>query len=324
MLAVRLQMINLLKKILILIVFYSVSLSAQTAMTASELVGRDITPAILKLSNDTYFYNYFSINRNILGNGNPFLLEANRNIFSSSYVYSRSSQFWNMSNHTTARANAGLGLYLATDPFISSPQAEEYSGANFGDVMIELTFAKDTPYLTVKKDIPLKEDTIAALITEKILTLRQIHNLLEGNRISQDTLKYIAEPEYINFRKLMHNLMNQNSVSLIEYAWLSSLELFCNNKHLTSAMVYVSKTGVEANLLKTSLIYWPGNISKMALNIEENASYTRNLKLIRLLSKLKPLEENSRLTRAKTYIEAAYNNEQDLHEVKEKLFKCED
>ena len=48
----------------------------------------------------------------------------------------------------------------------------------------------------------------------------------------------------------------------------------------------------------------------------------RNSKLIKLLSKLKPLEKRSRVSKANLYIKKLYDNSQELQEVRENLFNC--
>jgi hypothetical protein len=219
-------------------------------------------------------------------------------------------------------ANAGLGLYLATDPFISSPSAEVYSGANFGDTMIELTFSKETRYLSVKKAISLKDDTIAALVAEKILKLSQIKKILHGNLLSQDTLKYMAEPQYYYFRTLVEKLVTSNNIVLIEYEWLTSLEMFCDNKNMTSAMVYIGSAVPDINLISSIMIYWPGKIKRMNLSDDENIAYLRNAKFIKLLSKLKPLERKSKQKKAISYIKDFYENQIELEDIRLKHFKC--
>jgi hypothetical protein len=309
-------MIKVNKKSIFIILIVCFLPKAYTAITALELVERDVLPSVLKLKNDTTFYSYLNANRNIL------LLEENRKIFSNTYILSRGSQFWNLYNHRTEMSNAGPGLYLAIDPFISSPTAWKYSGANFGETMLELTFAKDTKYLSLKKPITLKDDTLQALRFDNILDPMQLRSLIHHNQISQDTLRYMVEPEFVHFRLLMQHILLNNNISLIEYEWVSSLEFLCDGKQLTSAMVFIGEDFHLANLINTNLIYWPGNLKNMGLNNEETLSYNRNLKLINLLSKLKPLEETSRASKAKSYIQNAYKDEQELREIREKLFEC--
>jgi hypothetical protein len=250
------------------------------------------------------------------------MLEDSREIFSKAFVLNRSYQFWNISNHRTEMSNAGPGLYLAIDPYISSPNAKKYSGANFGESMLELKFAKDTKFLSVKKAITLKNDTLLALQHENILIPSQIHSLLYHKQISKNTLRYMVGPEFVQFRLLLQQIIQTNNISLIEYEWFSALEYFCNDKQLTSAMVYVGQDYILSNLLSSNIIYWPGDVKKMGLTFEENLAYQRNLKLINLLSKLKPLEEKSKMSKIKSYIQNTYKNELELQQVREKLFNC--
>jgi hypothetical protein len=315
-------MYNLIKTISIFVFFYSLTVVAETAPTALDLVDRDIKSSVAILNHETLFYTYLSFKSDNSSLQKTMQSEENRKTTANMHVLNSSSQFRNMLNHRTAMANAGLGLYLATDPFISSPGAEEYSGANFGDTMIELTFSKDTKYLSLKKAIPLKDDTISALLNENILKSSQLKSLLQDNLLSQDTLKYMAESQYILFRILFEKLVTNNNIVLIEYEWLTSLEMFCDNKHLTSAMVYIGSALPDTNLLSTILIYWPGKIKLMNLDPEENFAYLRNAKLIKVLAKLKPLEKKSRYTKAISYINDFYQDQIELQDVRAKLFKC--
>ena len=139
--------------------------------------------------------------------------------------------------------------------------------------MIELTFSEDTNFLSVKKPINLSSDTIAAITNENILSTKQQKTLLENNTITQDTLKYMAEIQYSKFRIIIQELMTKNDISLIEYSWLTALELFCHEKHLTSAFLYIGGVNQDKYLINSKLLYWSGNVKKMELTTDEDISY---------------------------------------------------
>ena len=130
-------------RIIILLLFqFNNIVFADTSPTAIELINRDISTSIFKLKHDVLLYNYLNISNNSFNFDKYFQIENNRTTFAQNHIASSGSQFWNILNHKTAMSNAGLGLYLATDPYISSPQAIDYSGANFGEYDDRVNFLR--------------------------------------------------------------------------------------------------------------------------------------------------------------------------------------
>jgi len=306
---------------LVLTLIISFQISATEISTSLELLERDLSSSINQLEKDTSFYHYLSIQDNS-NNRKYFRNFNNRNIFAQRHIQRSISQFWNISNHRTSKANVGLGLYLAIDPFISSPFAQDYSGANFGSVMIELSINKGTNVLSIKKTIEIQPDTFEALKRDNILNTKQITKLFKNNQFSQNTLKYMAKPEYVKFRKLITFIMSKNHVSLIEYNWLSSLELFCNFKRKTSAMLYIGNQNKLSDINNSILIYWSGKLRKMNLSNDEMTSYSINKRLIKLLTKLKSYEKRAKYSKARSAAKKIFPNVSELLSIKEKLYKC--
>lgn len=307
------------------------------ASTAELLLARDLKPAVQELKHETRFYHYFRLPIGAHPLEDTTLQFAEKR---TEYVNRRiqfgGGAFWDLSRTSTSLTNAGPGLYLATDPYVSSPDAAATSGANFGETMLELTFKAGTPYLDVKSKPPLlKKDTLAALSQEALLSADQARALLKDNRLTRETLRYMVLPQHLEFRKLIQRIFKSERIELVEYAWQSATPALCQGKSLRSAFVYVGPGSEEisANVLTNTLVYWPGFSEKIILTDEELKSLEQNKKLHALLKTLvveqKKLEttkgtasRKSLQNKINALVSEAYSDLGELHELRQRIFKC--
>lgn len=273
---------------------------------AQQLLTEDIQGAIKTLPRETRLYHYFGINLNGNQLQDTNLKKAkNRYSMVNERVKYAAESFWNLNDNTTKLANAGLGLYLAIDPYASSPAAAPDTGANFGSTMIEVTFNAGTKYLDLMKDVPLREETIQAIVAETGMSQADAAKLLlPRNEIksngetgvthkgfARDTLQFMAEKQNANFRKLVYAVYSQAGISLTEYGWQAATTSFCGstNPH-RSALVYVGGPQTQNAIKSVTMIYWAPHSAE--LDVQEAEALDRNKKLYSVLQPLRPLEKS--------------------------------
>lgn len=324
---------NIIKNRKILCTLFSISIIilinttsyAETNKGAFELLTRDLSSSIHSLPSKKKFYHYFSLNNGYISPNKRYSQSRTRFQLASNLAYDLGHSFWNLNYHSTRLSNAGPGLYLALDPFISSPEGSKYTGANFGESMLEMTFNPDVKYISVTKKIKLEDDTIEALISEGILTKRQILRLIDNQYFTQDTLKYMVEPQYYIFRKLVQLVFLNLDIILIEYEWQSALELFCNKSNTSSAMVYIGDRGIGNSIESNLLVYFPGFSKKVKLTKTELNSLNKNKKLREVLRKLLSMEKKSEYKKASKFLQSSYaNNKEELNLIKQETLHCPD
>ena len=118
-----------------------------------------------------------------------------------------SMAFWDAEFTDTSTKNyaAGGGLYFAIDPQISK---------QYGNVFIKITVPAGTPYINVVAPIPLKKDTLAALVSEGHITTADYAVLFpKQTGFYRDTLRAMVDPKYSSFRNLVQNII------LIYFFW---------------------------------------------------------------------------------------------------------
>lgn len=297
---------------------------------AVDLLSKDLNTKIFTLQTEKKMYHYFWLQNTSRLNDHAF--RENLVIERSYYA---ANAFWDLNNHDTTLTNAGPGLYLAIDPFSSSPEASFYSKGNFGDTMMELTFSGDTKYLSLIKPIVLSDETIQSLIEEKVLTKVQMKELFSNNHITQETFHEMVRPQYLNFRMLIQNILKNNQVVLLEYIWQSALQFFCNNHYIGSSMVYIGDDYNDPQIVQKILLSWPNINSRSNLTPEELEAYNRNLALKKTLGKLKDYEstfdstgsswiKNRALKKSINLMNEKYPDKNELLEIQKHLFKCVD
>lgn len=285
----------------------SIAPSAFSA-TAYDLMTRDLTPSIKSLKSDTRLYHYFWTVADKQDFAKTKLKKSDeREKFLKDRLANTSNSFF--TSTSTAAANAGNGLYLAIDPHSSSPDAAKYYSPNgqfskgFGDTMLEMTLVAGTKMINLENSnkIIIKADTLAALSAEGISLNKPAPGpkdypdkdepltLMDGNRFSRDTVRYMARPGAEKFRNLINKILKDNQISLIQYSWQSSVSYFCgaNSARLT-AFVYIGNHGL--NLVSSnSMVYWPApNLPEMTH--EEMQTYTRSKLMYDAFTQTRPQE----------------------------------
>lgn len=321
---------------------FALTLSSNVfAASAQELLTEDMQVAIKSLPRETRLYHYFGINLNgnqlkdtTLRKANARYEMVNRQVEGAAYG------FWNLNNHTTAYANAGLGLYLALDPYASSPAAAGDTGANFGSTMIEVTFNAGTRYLDLLKGIKLREETKAALKAEFKMDQATFAKLFEAREKGfwRDTLQYMAEESNTNFRKMVQRIFTEQSIAMTEYGWQAGTSGLCSTdgvRQIYSALVYVGGKNTANAIKSATMVYW-NNADGVEFDAQEIEAKNRNAKLFSLLQTLRPLEKafknavdtNDKATRKSSWnavlssIGSTYQNGNELADIRSKTFKC--
>lgn len=281
-------------------------------------IDSDLNKKRYSLSADTYFYHYFELNisESIIKDS------YYRSLIATNRIKNQSRQFWNLKNNRTEFAVAGLGLYMASDPFISSPAASEYSRYNYGSSMIEVTLPKGLVFLDLTKPIELSKQTIRLLLESNILTKKGVKYLLTKGRFSQRTLRYMVEPRFYVFRQFMNDYFRRNNISTVEYRWFSALSIFCDKPRMQSAMVYIGANGKLIDFISSQLIYWPMKKNILNLSTIESISYRRNEKLMNVLKKLKNFEKKIQFKQGRKFLSEAYSNTEELRGIRDKIFNC--
>ncbi|MES2803909.1 MAG: hypothetical protein V4654_15560 [Bdellovibrionota bacterium] len=330
------------------------------AATATEMLSEDLQAGIKTLSRETRMYHYFGINLNGKRLEDTNLKKAGkRNEMVQTRVKQAAAQFWDLNNNTTQLANAGIGLYLAIDPYASSPAAAPDTGANFGSTMLEVTFNAGTRYLDLMKDVPLRDATIQAIISETGMSQAQAGKLLlprtePSGKVShkgfaRDTLQYMAEAQNTNFRKMVYNVYSQNGIAMTEYGWQAATSAFCGSTTAhRSALVYVGGPLTQNAIKSVTMVFWEPNSAE--LDAQESEALGRNRKFFSVLQPLRPLEKKYQSTadqaysakkagdkatakqlsaelpvimsNIKTTISSVYSDEAEINDLRSKTFEC--
>lgn len=320
----------------------SVTASQAMASNASELLAQDLSIAVKTLPRETRLYHYFGINLNGYQIEDTLLNQPQeRYSLVSARLRTFANTFWDLNNHTTKFANAGLGLYLAVDPYASSPEAASDTGANFGSTMMEVTFSAGTKYLALINAIQLRDETLQAIVEETGMKSSDYKKLFEGKRkgFYRDTLQYMAEPQNTAFRKIVLNVFAQQGITMTEYGWQAATSALCNvatgsGKIHHSAFVYVGGPLTKSVVKSVTMVYWNGG--NIALDTIENESLERNKKLHNLLQVLRPMEKEyqsaaeakdkvlmkSIYSDIKSTIANHYNDDDEIQDLRLKTFGC--
>lgn len=228
------------------------------AGAAHDLLQADLQKGVKSLPRETNFYHYFN-----LSTGSYHIEETTLKDYKGRQVYLQQrlalggKAFRDFNNHTGGFINAGPGIYLAADPFASSPGAAQDSGGFFGDALLELKMSPGAKYLSVYAPIAISKSTMSALIAEGYLTNESARRVMAGSRFSRDTLKFMIGVGFDDFRKLVADMMIEMNISIVEYAWQSGTSSLCDWKDLRSAFVYIARE-VPADVRDVNLVYLKG------------------------------------------------------------------
>lgn len=313
------------------------------AATAQQLLTEDLQPAIKTLPRETRLYHYFGINLNGNQLKNTSLKKASaRYDMVNNRVKQMAASFWDLKNNTTYLANAGLGVYFAVDPFASSPAAAADTGANFGSTMIEVTFNAGTRYLDLIDSVTLRPETLQAIISETGMQQADVAKLFQAKKKGfwRDTLQYMAEAQNTAFRKIVHNIFNQQGIAMTEYGWQAGTSMFCNTannggKIHHSALVYVGGALTQNAIKSVTMVYW-NDATGVEFDAQETEALARNKKLVSVLQPLRPLEKQyqtaynskdktlmkSTYSEIKNVINNTYVDQNELLDLRSKTFDC--
>lgn len=311
------------------------------AASAQQLLTEDMQVNIKSLPRETRLYHYFGINLQGSQLKDSSLRKAkNRYDMVKRQVEGAAAGFWNLDNHTTQFANAGLGLYLALDPYASSPNAAADTGANFGSTMIEVTYNAGTKYLDLIKAVKLREETKAAIRSEFGMDQATFTKLFEAREKGfwRDTLQYMAEESNTNFRKMVHRIFTEQGIAMTEYGWQAGTSGLCSTdgvREMYSALVYVGGKNTANAIKSATMVYW-NNSDGVEFDAQETEAKMRNTKLYGLLQTLRPLEKTfkaaveskDKVTRKNSWnsivtnINTTYTDANELGDIRAKTFKC--
>jgi hypothetical protein len=143
----------------------------------------------------------------------------------------RAGDFWNMDDHSTWKRNAGPGMYMAVDPNVTN---------EYGDTIFVMDVPKNTKYLGLGI-VPLKQDTIAALLEEGYISKSQLpvgeNTLSLSQGLGAEAFKNAALAENDQFRILLQNVMENLNIQFIAYGYKGHLLGVCKKSSIY-AFVY--------------------------------------------------------------------------------------
>ena len=282
---------------------------------AVDLLNQDLQKGIKSLPRETRLYTYF-------GGG------------STQGVLNNGKSFWDLNNHSTKLSNAGLGVYMAVDPYVSSPDNGADTGmpGGYGSSMLEVTFNPGTRYLDLVKAIKLSPATMAALRAETGMTSADEKQLFgaEETGFWRDTLRYMVEDKQAH--KLVRNIVNEvfrrNSITLTEYRWYSSVSGFCSvtsgkEQKMFSALVYI---GRDNSAIKKAISF--STIGSQLKSSDSQAEVRVN-KLRNVLAELKPMEksymagnQSAALAKMKSKVFEKYPNATEVNDIRSATLDC--
>jgi len=217
-------------KFFILASFLVSGLTVKAQSVAESLLTRDLLTSAKTLTSEKRIYNYFSLS----GVGGELETAEGRHNFVNRYLSSSAGNFWrdDFTNTSPSMYADGPGLYFAIDPLISQ---------QYGNSFIEVVMPVGTRFINVVHPIPLKKDTIAALMTEGLVNQTQMALLFpKQNGFYRDTLRMMVDPQFSEFKKMVRRIFSANQIQFVEYNFNSSLGRFCTT-HSYSAFTYVGE-----------------------------------------------------------------------------------
>jgi hypothetical protein len=270
-------------KIIAVLLFIS---SIALAQSAEERLSSDITASTQKFSKSVNLYHYF--NAPTENSGGTLRLHSylndkpNRDKWIFALLATRAGTFWDVNFNNTDYVNAGAGMYLALDPA---------SSKEFGNSALVLTAPENSNYISVFKALPLKKETVAALVNEGFVAKNQLSpsasTLGLNAGLTRFTLKNMLKPENIKFRQLMMRIFNNNHVQFIEYEYKSYLAGFCKTSS-QSAFIFIgsapesSVTPAQANIdqshMGQTLLYSTLPLAGLSSDEEQRTSLVTRFK----------------------------------------------
>lgn len=282
---------------------------------AADLLSQDLQKGMKSLPRETRLYTYF-------GSG------------STQGVLNNGKSFWDLNNHSTKLSNAGLGVYMAVDPYVSSPDNGADTGmpGGYGSSMLEVTFNSGTRYLDLVKAIKLSPATLAAIRAETGMTATDEKQLFEAEEKGfwRDTLRYMVEdkPAHKLVRNIVNEVFKRNSITLTEYRWYSSVSGFCSvtsgkEQKMFSALVFIGK---DNSSIKKAISF---STNGSQLRSGESQADVRVNKLRDVLRELKPMEKSymagnqtAALSKMKSKVFEKYPNAAEVNDIRSATLDC--
>jgi hypothetical protein len=318
-----------------LLMLNAVSSQAEAVRGSAEnLLEKDLLPGIVSLDRTVRIYHYYRLPHLYPQLESP---EGRRGEIQR-YIEAVTERFWDLGFDARDYVNAGPGLYLATDPYISrSFGYKDQDRPEQLSAMLELTVPVGTRMLRVvnvprsesrsKKVEPrlrLSPETVSALIQQGIVPQDFVAKLFQdksfiGPIFFRDSLARMTQPELVEFRKMVMRILVKHDVQMIEYNWQSALAGFCR-KHNYSSLNFIGRPKLIGNddwVAKAVLITDPElpNLSK-----EESDVRQRVAKLKGVLSQAEALVAAKKNTRG--LIQSSYS-ESEFQQIKAHTFMCE-
>lgn len=216
---------------------------AQTSQVAQQLLERDLIASkrIGTFSSVRRLYHYFwmgNATTQVDGLYNSpvdawFKNDSNRSKWLTELAAGkgRAGDYWNMDDHSTWKRNAGPGMYMAVDPNVTN---------EYGDTIFVMDVPKDTKYLGLGI-VPLKPDTISALISEGYTSKAQLpvaeNSLSLSQGLGAEAFKNAVLPGNKKFRILLQNVMEKLNIQFIAYGYKGHLLGVCKKPSIY-AFVY--------------------------------------------------------------------------------------
>lgn len=313
------------------------------ASLAESLLERDLLPGIVELDRPIRIYHYYR-----LGYMYPQLATAvGRNSEARRYIDLVTERFWDIQYDARDYVNAGPGLYLATDPFISKSFGSQKTPEQISS-LIEMVVPQGVRFLRVvnktrsesksgkvEPRLPLSPETLDALVSEGILSRSGIIRLFQdkrfrGNFFLRETLGQITRPEFLEFRRLVQRIFIRQNIQLIEYNWQSALAGFCRT-HNYSSFNFIGQPLSFTDSFSGTTAAWPSISQTVELHLvtdpalpdlesQEALSIDRILKFRDVIETISSLVKQKKPT--KDFIEQQYSS-MDLRQLKNSLYRCE-
>jgi hypothetical protein len=327
------------------------------ASLAQDLMTRDLTPQIKSLPHDIRLYNYFSgftdektsqpIDQNNIGGS--FIAEPTDRAKMLAARFEL-SPFWDMNNHehTAETVNAGLGIYLATDPYVSSPHARQAPKQSYGSDLQVVQFKAGTKFLDLNfTHLEIKPDTIQALVAEGVIHENEIEVLFKfknkefGSWTLRDMPEKDSDHNFEEFRKLIQNIFKAQKIVLVSYPWASEVSAFCGSDRSSSfgsAFVFVGSPEYTDSILSTTLVFEDNYPNTLKLASEESEVIGQTQKLYQVLKNINELQRKAGVWEIKVLndpntikiigpkiikiINDAYKNQDELKVIRDEFFNC--
>lgn len=299
--------------------------SVAFSQVAEQLLTQDILTSQKVMEADTKIYTYFTINPHASFN----TLEGRREFVQRAVLSNAAGKFWDMRFTNDSRKDfaCGPGLYFAIDPHISK---------QYGNSFIEMTIPKGTRFINVVQAIPVKQETINALIAEGFMTEadksilfpadnRPLNNRKDRTGFYRDTLRAMVNPKYTRFRNLVQKIFATNGIQFVEYNFNTSLSGFCKHAK-TSAFLFVGvknlKDATKAKITAefSSVDMYSTHVSFQNKSSEEVVRLNEILKFRTLLDDMTNLRASGTGV-PKGYILQRYSSA-EVQDIKDQTFNC--